>query len=160
MRFSQTPRELFADRRRTYSLPQDLYPDPDMHMSLTCRLSFTGIGSRPAWKPIFRSREVTAHRQMLSPCLREDGFGDGRSLEKFQHDYPVLRVPGCTRRFRGDFDYRGRDLIYCDPPYLPSMRTSERRCRFEYQERDHIELLQLLKRSPCQVTLSGYPSAV
>ncbi len=92
--------------------------------------------------------------------LREDGFGDGRALEKFQHDYPVLRVPGCTRRFRGDFDYRGRDLIYCDPPYLPSMRTSERRCRFEYQERDHIELLQLLKRSPCQVTLSGYPSAV
>ena len=160
MRFSQTPRELFADRRRTYSLPQDLYPDPDMHMSLTCRLSFTGIGSRPAWKPIFRSREVTAHRQMLSPAFERTGSATGAH---WRSSSTTIRCCGCrgARAGSGGTSTIGDGISSTAiQPYLPSMRTSERRCRFEYQERDHIELLQLLKRSPCQVTLSGYPSAV
>ena len=33
-----------------------------------------------------------------------------------------------------------------------------RRYRFEYEEPDHLELLALLKRLPCNVMLSGYPS--
>jgi site-specific DNA-adenine methylase len=48
--------------------------------------------------------------------------------------------------------------VYCDPPYLHSTRTSDRRYRFEYEERDHIELLGLLKSLPCPVILSGYAS--
>jgi hypothetical protein len=52
-------------------------------------------------------------------------------------------------------------LIYCDPPYLTHTRTSPRsKYRFEYTEHDHSELLILLKSLPCQVILSGYPSAL
>ncbi|EQD76907.1 phage DNA methylase, partial [mine drainage metagenome] len=83
-----------------------------------------------------------------------------RALERFQCDYPVELVHGCAHRFLAEFAYRGRELVYCDPPYLHSTRSSERRYRFEYQERDHIELLGLLKSLPCRVMLSGYPSAL
>lgn len=48
--------------------------------------------------------------------------------------------------------------MYCDPPYLYYTRTSTCRYRFDYEERDHIELLELLKKLPCSVMLSGYPS--
>jgi site-specific DNA-adenine methylase len=95
------------------------------------------------------------------PALRNIGIDlNERALAKFQCDYPVELVQGCAHRFLAEFDYRGRELLYCDPPYLHSTRTSDRRYRFEYQERDHIELLRLLKGLPCQVILSGYPSVL
>ncbi len=95
------------------------------------------------------------------PALRNIGIDRNESaLEKFQCEYPVELVHGCAHRFLADFDYRGRELVYCDPPYLRSTRSSERRYRFDYEEQDHLELLRLLKSLPCQVILSGYPSAV
>ena len=93
------------------------------------------------------------------PALRNIGIDlNARALERFQCDYPVERVHTDAHRFLADFDYQGRELVYCDPPYLHSTRSSDRRYRFEYQERDHRELLGLLKRLPCAVMLSGYPS--
>jgi len=49
-------------------------------------------------------------------------------------------------------------LIYSDPPYLMRSRSSGRRYRFDYDEQDHVELLELLKGLPCRVMVSGYPS--
>jgi len=93
------------------------------------------------------------------PALRNIGIDrDQSALEKFRCDYPVELVHGCAHRFLADFEYRGRELVYCDPPYLRSTRSSDRRYRFEYEERDHVELLRLLKCLPCSVILSGYPS--
>jgi len=95
------------------------------------------------------------------PALRNIGIDlDQCALEKFQCAYPVERVHGCAHRFLADYNYRGRELVYCDPPYLQETRTSSRRYRFDYQEQDHVELLSLLKRLPCPVILSGYPSAL
>jgi len=48
-------------------------------------------------------------------------------------------------------------LVYSDPPYLHHTRTLGRRYRYDYEEADHIELLELLKTLPCNVILSGYP---
>ena len=45
-------------------------------------------------------------------------------------------------------------------PYLKRTRTSRRRYRFDYEEADHIVLLTLLATLPCQVMVSGYPSAL
>ncbi|MCP3877866.1 MAG: DNA adenine methylase, partial [Sulfitobacter sp.] len=83
-----------------------------------------------------------------------------RTIARFECDYPLQRINGCAHRFLAEYDYQGRELIYCDPPYLLHTRTSKRRYRFDYQEQDHIELLALLKQLPCQVILSGYPSAL
>jgi len=72
--------------------------------------------------------------------------------------YPVQLIQDCAHRFLAEYDHQGRELIYCDPPYLWHMRTSKRRYRFDYREQDHIDLLTLLTGLPCNVMLSGYPS--
>ncbi len=95
------------------------------------------------------------------PALNNIGIDiDAQALAAFECDYPVQRINGCAHRFLADYDYRGYELIYSDPPYLKRTRTSGRRYRFDYEEQDHIELLELLKRLPCNVILSGYPSAL
>ena len=94
-------------------------------------------------------------------ALRSIGIDrDPKALTNFECDYAVEKVNGCAHRFLADFDYRGRELVYSDPPYLHHTRSSGRRYRFDYEEQDHIELLALLKTLPCKVILSGYPSAL
>lgn len=94
-------------------------------------------------------------------ALRNIGIDlNGRALAKFHCPYPVGLVHGCAHRFLAEYEYRGRELVYCDPPYLKQTRSSARRYRFDYEEQDHIELLELLKGLPCHVILSGYPSAL
>lgn len=94
-------------------------------------------------------------------ALRNIGIDlNQHALEKFQCAYPVELVHGCAHRFLADYDYRGRELVYCDPPYLKETRSSSRRYLFDYEEQDHLELLKLLRKLPCHVILSGYPSAL
>ena len=96
-----------------------------------------------------------------APALRNIGIDrNDRALEGFSCDYPVELVHGCAHRFLAEFEYQGRELIYCDPPYLHATRSGERRYRYDYEEADHRELLALLKTLPCPVILSGYPSAL
>nr|WP_240611811.1 DNA adenine methylase [Acidiferrobacter sp. SPIII_3] len=96
-----------------------------------------------------------------APAARHIGIDrDERTLEQFACDTPVELVHGCAHQFLANFAYQGRELIYCDPPYLHATRTSKRRYRYDYEESDHIALLTLLKTLPCAVILSGYPSAL
>jgi len=93
------------------------------------------------------------------PALHNIGIDlDADALADFECDYPVERVHGCAHRFLADFDFQGAELVYCDPPYLKRTRSSGRRYRYDYDQADHIALLELLKSLPCQVMLSGYPS--
>jgi len=99
--------------------------------------------------------------QRKPAALRNIGVDlDPRALEDFSCHYPVEKVNGCAHAFLREFPFQGRELVYSDPPYLHSTRTSPRRYRFEYQEADHVELLGVLKSLPCPVILSGYPSAL
>jgi len=95
------------------------------------------------------------------PALHNIGIDlNTRALARFECDYPVQKIHGCAHRFLAEYAFEGRELIYCDPPYLKHTRSSGRRYRFDYAAGDHIELLELLKALPCQVILSGYPSAL
>ena len=69
--------------------------------------------------------------------------------------------------FLQGFDYStaGRVLIYADPPYLHSTRTSRTRYAHEYSENDHQRLLSTLidlsnSVAGISIMLSGYPSAM
>ena len=94
-------------------------------------------------------------------ALRNIGIDlNPRALARFSCDYPVETVNGCAHRFLVNYEFQGRELIYSDPPYLHCTRSSRQRYRFDYQEQDHLELLALLKSLPCNVILSGYPSAL
>ena len=57
-----------------------------------------------------------------------------------------------SRRFTGE------EVLYCDPPYLPSTRRRARVYRYDYTERDHAALLETLRKLSCRVVVSGYPS--
>lgn len=93
------------------------------------------------------------------PALRNIAIDlDPKPLAAFDHEGPLEKVHGCAHRFLSAFDYHGRELVYCDPPYLHHTRSSGRRYRFDYEQRDHVKLLKLLKTLPCSVILSGYPS--
>lgn len=73
----------------------------------------------------------------------------------------VRLLCGDCREFLAGFDYdRSRCLVYADPPYLLSTRTSRHRYRYEFTERDHVELLELLRRLPASVVISGYPAGL
>jgi DNA adenine methylase len=49
-------------------------------------------------------------------------------------------------------------VIYADPTYLKSTRTSPNDYEDELTEEDHIRLLDVLRATPASVVLSGYPS--
>lgn len=95
------------------------------------------------------------------PAMRNIGIDlNPQALADFACPYPVERIHGCAHRFLAEYDYQGSELIYSDPPYLKTTRTSRRKYRFDYTETDHIALLELLKSVPCHVMLSGYPSVL
>ena len=93
------------------------------------------------------------------PAVRSIGIDlCRRAIDGFRCEYPVELRHGCALRFLGAFPFQGRELVYCDPPYVQSTRRGPRRYRFDYADEDHVELLGILKSLPCQVMLSGYPS--
>ena len=59
------------------------------------------------------------------------------------------------------YKFTGRELIYCDPPYLRETRKKRVRLyKYDYTEDQHIELLELIKSLPCMVMISGYESTL
>ncbi len=99
-------------------------------------------------------------------ALRSIGIDiDTMVIERFDGIAGVKLHHGDAIAFLRQFDYStaGRVLVYSDPPYLHSTRTSLKRYRYEYTENDHRALLSVLRElatSGVAVMLSGYPSAL
>ena len=87
---------------------------------------------------------------------------DAAVIAQFRCDYAVGMVQGCCHNYLSEFEFDGSELIYADPPYLQSIRKAlgRYRCRYVYEDKDHVRLLAILKDLPCRVMLSGYPSAL
>lgn len=95
------------------------------------------------------------------PTINNIGIDlDPEALSNFECSYPVELINGCAHDFLKRYYFSGTELIYCDPPYLRETRTSNRTYRFDYTKQDHIDLVEILKSLPCQIILSGYPSAL
>jgi len=93
------------------------------------------------------------------PAVHNIGIDiDPEPLSSFNCTYPVRLIAKCAHDFLGKYNFRGNELLYCDPPYLAGTRTSRRKYRFEYTQQDHVTLLKLLKTLSCYIILSGYPS--
>jgi site-specific DNA-adenine methylase len=63
-----------------------------------------------------------------------------------------------AEEFLREFQFRGDELIYSDPPYPLSCRRRSRIYRHDYTEKDHQELLGILKALPCRIMISTYPN--
>ena len=95
------------------------------------------------------------------PALRSIGIDlNARSIRSFRCDHAVELHHGCCHQFLAAFPFEGDELVYSDPPYVQSTRKSPRRYRFDYTDADHVALLGILTSLPCQVMISGYPSAL
>jgi hypothetical protein len=52
--------------------------------------------------------------------------------------------------------FQDDELVYCDPPYLPSTRPGRRLYAHEMTNADHRRLLRAILALPCMVMISGY----
>ena len=56
----------------------------------------------------------------------------------------------------GSFPFKGDELVYSDPPYVPETRRRRRCYRFDYTLDDHVALLDMLSSLACRAMISGY----
>ena len=67
-------------------------------------------------------------------------------------------VHGDGIEFLQKYDFGGREVVYCDPPYLPETRKRCRVYKHDASAADHLRLLNLLVSINARVLLSGYDS--
>ncbi|HVT74564.1 MAG TPA: DNA adenine methylase [Lacunisphaera sp.] len=58
------------------------------------------------------------------------------------------------------YKWKGCELVYIDPPYLPSTKRYNRYYRFEMPEPQQRRLLEIIKQIPAMVMISGYASSL
>lgn len=85
---------------------------------------------------------------------------DALVIEQWRRLHPDLctLVHGDAVSFLENYPFTGEELVYADPPYLPSVRRRAKIYRHEYSDSDHERLLEVLTALPCKVMLSGYDS--
>lgn len=106
---------------------------------------FLGAGAIMRYKrPAARSIGIDLDEDAIA------GFDDGSCSVELIH--------GDALAFLRAYPWTGGELVYCDPPYLMDVRSSDRpiyACEFATTEQ-HIELLDLLSSLPAMVAISGY----
>lgn len=94
------------------------------------------------------------------PAARNIGIElDARVVHAWQADTEALAlelIHGKAEDFIREFQFKGDELLYVDPPFHPSTRRRQRVYAHDYTEADHESLLELLVCVPCKVMLSGY----
>ncbi len=67
-----------------------------------------------------------------------------------------IRQGDAVEFLKSYFPWCGKELIYCDPPYVMDTRRSGRLYDYEYTDGDHASLLSTVKALKCYVIVSGY----
>jgi DNA adenine methylase len=101
---------------------------------------------------------VLLHKKPAKVSIAVDK--DPSVIERWRRRFPLLAtyVEADAVDFLVAWQFAGQEVVYCDPPYLPSTRRRRRIYLHDYTEHDHVRLLETLRRLPCHVVLSGYPS--
>lgn len=64
----------------------------------------------------------------------------------------------CGIDFLRQYPFTGRELVYCDPPYLHATRRDLHLYQYELTAAQHRELLHVVRKIPAPVIISGYQS--
>lgn len=95
------------------------------------------------------------------PAQRNIGIDiDPNVISKWETDHQGIAefINTDAIDFLNTFKFDGQELVYLDPPYLPSTRRRSKVYRYDYSEQDHIELLRTVVTLPAMVMISGYGS--
>ena len=130
--------------------PHDVYIEPFVGGgALLCR-------KRPARLNIGVDLDAEVIRQWQARTARaSDTAGGIATHDKAKFTFHV----GDGLAFLQSYPFTGRELVYCDPPYVLRTRTS-RQYRYEMTDAQHAALLAILTTLPCAVMLSGYWTAM
>ena len=90
-------------------------------------------------------------RAATAPIVGFDVSGRNRQI---QPSNQVIRADAIA--FLKNYDFRGDELVYCDPPYLQETCSSRVRYKFKMYDRQHRQLLRVIRKIPCPVIVSGY----
>lgn len=101
--------------------------------------------------------------QRKAPAQRNIGLDLSKAcIDGF--DYAGAVELHCVSAFNylANFDYKnaGSTLVYCDPPYVHSTRTSKARYEYELTDNEHRQRVALLQKIPARVILSGYRNEI
>lgn len=69
-------------------------------------------------------------------------------------------VNGDAVSWLASYEWTGRELVYCDPPYVHETRSRTSLYAFEMSDDQHRDLLSVLLAVPAAVMLSGYANAI
>lgn len=97
--------------------------------------------------------------RMKKPTDRNIGIDiDERVIDTWRSLYPDVceLVHGDAIKFLRNFVFSGNELLYVDPPYMPSTRRRSKVYRYDYSPEDHAALLDVLIDLPCKIIISGY----
>jgi site-specific DNA-adenine methylase len=85
---------------------------------------------------------------------------DPHVIRMWRSDFPDLAkyVNADAVEFLNEYEFSGDEVVYCDPPYLPTVRRKTRIYRYEYSIEDHVRLLNTIRTLDCRVVISGYYS--
>lgn len=93
---------------------------------------------RPATRDIGIELDPRVHRQLKLELPRaEILLGDGID-------------------YLGRFNFDGTEVVYCDPPYVPTTRRQKRVYRFDLSEAAHERFLTTVLAANARVLISGY----
>lgn len=68
-------------------------------------------------------------------------------------------IQGDAVTFLKEYRFTGKELVYCDPPYIRETRKKYYPLyKYEYTYEQHGELLEVIRSLPCMVMISGYRS--
>jgi hypothetical protein len=100
------------------------------------------------------------HRQHGIPCsvaIPDEPAGAAFTIGSARYQLCV----GDGIDFLRAYQFTGTELVYCDPPYVRSARRSPAKLyHHEMDDRQHAELLTILRSLTCFVMVSGYHSAL
>jgi DNA adenine methylase len=134
--------------------PHDVYIEPFLGGGAVMRLKRpaslnVGLDMSAAAVDAWRSGSLKGAMAIAEPGAA------GRSVETS----PLFLLGvGDAFSFLRTFPFRGSELVYLDPPYLMSTRSSGKRYDHELTDVDHRRLLRWAIANPCRVMISGYHS--
>lgn len=118
---------------------------------------------------VFKRKPAAAHSMLIDVDPQAPCFAGAGQVDPLGPQAPAL-MPGVDALWWLEYlanararYLHGRALIYCDPPYLHSERSSRKRYRHEFTEAEHERLAAALGRladAGVAVIVSGYPSAL